>query len=95
MELEVQHVTEDGPIIGRDVAYIGAGAQVAARPGRLDPGRGVDEKPLTRAQDSSRIRRSSSWVMKPSRVPNLSTNFWSLRRLPRAAATWRRMSAKS
>lgn len=35
---------------------------------------------LSRAQESSRIRKSSSWVMKSSDFPNLSVSFWSRRR---------------
>src|SRR6185295_9889715 len=79
-QLDTHHVTEHGSIAGRDVAHAGSNGRIAARSERLDPRRGVNEEPLTSAQGSSRIRRSSSCVMKPSRVPNFSTSFWSRRR---------------
>jgi hypothetical protein len=42
-QLEAHHVTEHRPIVGRDAADLGPNRRVAARPKRLDPGRGVDE----------------------------------------------------
>ena len=74
-QLEAHHVAQHSTVISRDVADPRADLRIAVRPERLDPSGGIDKEPLARAQGSSRIRRNSSCVMNPSRVPNLSTSF--------------------
>ena len=74
-QLEENQIAEDGTVVGCDSADLSPDCWVAARSERLDPGRRIHEKPLTRAQGSSRIRRNSCCVMKSSRVPNFSASF--------------------
>ena len=74
-QLDAHQIAEHGPIIGRDLADPGPYGRIAVRPERFDPGRCIDEESPACAQGSSRIRRSSSWVMNPSRVPNLAASF--------------------
>src|SRR5436305_11538519 len=78
-QLQPHEIAEDRPIVGRQGAHPAPDCRIAARPQGFDPSRRVDEIASAVAQGSSRIRRRSSWVMKPSSVPNASASFWSRR----------------
>jgi hypothetical protein len=79
-QLEAHKVAEHGPVIDSDRTDSRSDFRIAVRSERLDPGRGIDEEPLSRVQGSSRIRCNSSWFMNPSRVPNFAVSSWSRRR---------------
>jgi hypothetical protein len=74
-KLEKDQIAEHGPIVSCGRADPTPDCWVAICSERLDPGRCIHEKPLARAQGSSRIRRNSWGVMKSSRVPNFSVSF--------------------
>src|ERR1700676_4677602 len=79
-ELQPHLVTEEDPVCGGQGTHAGADCRFAAGSQGLDPRGGVDQEPGALAQASSRIRRSSAWVMKSGRLPNLSASFCRRRR---------------